>query len=173
MRGEHRRANRPRPLERDQAILKEWLKYDPETGVFTWRKSPPKRIVTGQVAGSDMRGYVRIMFRKVLYLAHRLAWVYMSDQPLPAFIDHINGVKSDNRWCNLRSASLAINQQNKHKAHKNSKTGVLGVSACGRGFRAAVRLMGKNHYSQTFRTIDEASLAYVEMKRRLHPGCTI
>lgn len=174
MRRCYKKIGRPRPLE-NRATLREWLNYDPETGVFTWRKSHPRHFSAGAVAGHLMplHGYIRINLYRVPYAAHRLAWLYMSDLPLPEVLDHINGQKDDNRWCNLRAADDSLNAQNVRKARKNSKTGVLGVTSNGRGYRAVVRLAGKNHYSTTFRTVDEASDAYLDMKRKLHEGCTI
>lgn len=164
-----------RPLY-DQAILKEWLSYDPATGEFRWLKKPSHRINVGALAGARMVGgtdYIQIMKSKQAYLAHRLAWVYMTGQLPPNMIDHINGIRHDNRWCNLRPADHAINQQNQRKARSNSQTGVLGVTCSGRGYRAIVGANGRNHYSTTYTTIEEAAAAYIEMKRRLHPGCTI
>lgn len=156
------------------AVLKEWLNYDPLTGLFRWLKNPPKKIIAGEIAGGPCGScYVGIMFQRRHYLAHRLAWVYMTGKLPSDMIDHINGIPNDNRWVNLRSADFKINNQNRRRPNLKSKTGVLGVTVCGSGFRAIVRTNGKNHYSTVFATVERAFDEYVTMKRRLHQGCTL
>lgn len=166
-------------IDRDELItdattLRRWLSYDPSNGVFTWLQKPAKYIAAGSQAGAvNACGYVSITLHKRPYLAHRLAWLYMTGKFPSDCVDHINGMRSDNRWRNLREANHALNQQNKRGANSNSKTGVLGVSRSGRGYRAALGVNGRNYYSRTFATVEEASAAYIAMKRQLHPGCVL
>jgi hypothetical protein len=106
--------------------LKAHLHYDPETGLFTWIKPTGDRVRVGYVAGckrSD-NGYVILKFERC-YLAHRLAFLYMTGS-IPKFVDHINGKRDDNRWCNLRSVSRSQNGQNMALPNTN-KSGVIGV----------------------------------------------
>ncbi len=151
------------------------LDYDPATGIFTWRVKPNRRIAAGDRAGYTRKtdGYTIIHIGGSNYLAQRLAWLHVKGEWPATEIDHRNTVRSDNRWDNLREAADFPNQQNIRKATKRSTTGVLGVSASGRGYRATVRLDRKNHYSTTYPTIEEAAAEYVSMKRQLHPGCTL
>jgi len=100
------------------------LNYDPETGIFT-RKS------NGMIAGglqSKGNGYsrIKISLNGKQYMAHRLAWTYMTGDAPPKEIDHIDRDATNNRWCNLRDAS-SENQRNKSKQRNNS-SGVTGVS---------------------------------------------
>jgi hypothetical protein len=158
----------------DLEVLKEWLTYDPLTGLFHWRKDPPKKIVAGKIAGGPSgAGYVSVMFTRKHHLGHRLAWLYITGKLPIGMIDHINGDPSDNRWENLREATYCVNAQNIRKATARSQTGVLGVTRHGPGFRAIVRTNGKNHYSTVYTTVERASAEYVAMKRRLHEGCTL
>lgn len=155
--------------------LRALLNYDPDTGVFTWRVKPNRRIAAGAVAGhvrSD-DGYVGLQIASVPYFAHRLAWTYMTGSPAPENIDHRNGIRHDNKWSNLREATHAINQQNKRKAKPGSKSGVLGAYPSGRGFRSMIGVNGKVYRLGTFDTAAEAHEAYVAAKRILHPGCTL
>jgi hypothetical protein len=85
-------------------------------------------------------------------------------------VDHINGVKLDNRWCNLRDATYAMNSHNLQKANSKSITGILGVQKTGRGFCAIVGLNNKSYYSPTYDTEIEAKAAYLAMKKILHIG---
>lgn len=158
-----------------QSRLKELLHYDPETGVFTYLTKPSYRVDIGDIAGCDNgKGYLQIRLDTVLYKAHRLAWLYMTGT-FPAYlIDHIDGVKSNNRWRNLREATKALNGQNRRVAHKNNESGFLGVSKrCEGQYRASINNGGVKWNIGTFKTPEDAHAAYVEAKRLLHSGSTL
>lgn len=152
--------------------VKELLSYDPETGVFTWKVSRNNQIRAGMIAGKGLNseGYHRIFIDGKFYGAHRIAWFYMMGI-WPDFVDHINWVKTDNRFANLRDVSNSVNQQNQRKAHKHNLSGLLGVSAKESGrFSANIRLNGKRHYLGTFHTAEAAHAAYLNAKCELHKG---
>ena len=157
------------------ARLVELLNYDPTTGVFTWRKKPSRRVVVGTIAGHVRPGdgYFVIMIARKVHYGHRLAWFYMTGAEPSYEVDHIDTIRTNNRFANLRLADSFPNQQNMRKPTKRNRSGALGVSAIGRGYRATVRHAGKNHYSRTFASVDEAYVEYVAMKRKLHAGCTL
>ena len=151
------------------------LEYRPETGEFIWISSPKPGVKAGDVAGSITRyGYVLISIKKKGYRAHRLAWFYTKKEWPKLLIDHINGIKSDNRIANLRDVSNTENLQNRSRPSKNNKSGELGVCVDARrkGFRADIRINGKLKFLGTFLSIDDARNAYVAAKRELHEGCT-
>lgn len=104
------------------AQLKELIFYDPENGILKKRK-------TGKILGSKISrdGYIRIRLRYKLYLAHRLAWLYMTGQFPKDQIDHINHNRSDNRFVNLREATNQENAKNR-KPHIKNKSKISGVS---------------------------------------------
>lgn len=107
--------------------LKEFLDYNPDTGVFVWRVSRGMRFIAGTQAGHlNQNGYVHIIVKYRQYKAHRLAWFYMYGVWPPEQIDHINGVSSDNRISNLR---LATQSQNKINSgiQRNNTSGFKGV----------------------------------------------
>lgn len=154
--------------------LKEILHYDPKTGIFTYIKRRGRKIRQGTTAGGTVYGgYIGIGINGKYYLAHRLAWLYMTGEMPKQFIDHINGNRADNRFCNLREVSNTENIQNQTKAHKGSKTGYLGVYAEGKRFFARVKVNGVIHHLGTHDTAEQAHEAYLEAKRRLHKTCTI
>ena len=107
-----------------QKELKNLLHYCPETGAFTWIYSAGAK-KAGSSAGSKKSGYIYIQIDKVIYKAHRLAWLYMCGI-WPKNIDHINHVKSDNKFLNLRNTSHRENMRNR-TISKNNKSGINGV----------------------------------------------
>jgi len=108
--------------------LIDYLSYDEETGLFTVIKHKASRRPIGSIAGAmEPDGYIRISIDKKAYPAHRLAWLYMTGDFPSDCIDHINHIRNDNRWCNLREATHKINARNARKSKRN-KSGVVGVS---------------------------------------------
>lgn len=156
--------------ELTQKYLRETLHYDPETGVFTWRVPPARNVKNGSVAGClTSHGYIQIGVKNRLYAAHRLAWLYVYGKWPTNLIDHINGVRSDNRITNLREATSAENQYNILKA-KNNTSGVKGVtwSKQHKKWRAQCRVNGKNHRLGLFADICEAEQVVKQFREQHH-----
>lgn len=158
--------------------LRAVLAYNPETGLFTRRISIAK-FRAGEVAGTqevrDGRVYLRIGVDGVRHYAHRLAWLYSTGAWPVAEVDHIDGNGLNNRIANLRDVSRAVNGQNMRQPHKDSRTGVLGVTwveAKGR-WRASITHNGRPKFLGYFDTAEAAQVKYLETKRRLHEGCTL
>lgn len=126
----------------DAATAAEWLHYDPATGQLAWKKSVRNSKAKGTIAGSiDSYGYVRIMVRGRRVKAHRLAWLLMTGDWPPLEIDHINGLKSDNRWKNLRLATPGQQKINR-PARRDSKSGLKYVSWRAKDSKWIARLRG-------------------------------
>lgn len=107
-------------------FLRDVLDYGAETGVFKWKKTLSQRNPAGNVAGThDSMGYVTITVQRVLWRGHRLAW-YMMTGESPTIVDHINGDRRDNRFCNLRAATCGQNRANQ-KVRKDSASGLKGI----------------------------------------------
>jgi len=107
--------------------IKDFLSYNPLTGVLTWKMAPSRKIKAGSVAGGVSKGvnpggYARIQIQLggKMYKAHRLAWfLHYGEQP-PKKIDHINNDATDNRIDNLRDGTGLVNAQNmKDRVRKN------------------------------------------------------
>ena len=111
-----------------QSELKALLHYDPETGVWTNRVQRGVRGAIGLETGSVRKqdGYRFIAIKKKYYSAHRLAFLYMEGSLPSDQVDHINHVKDDNRWCNIRHATSTMNNRNSPR-NWNNKSGVTGV----------------------------------------------
>lgn len=117
---------------------KEWLEeatralsYDPETGVITWLESRAQRKAGSEAGCTTPKGYRVIGMRNRNARVHQLAWFFMTGEWPTHEIDHKNGVRTDNRWENLRKASPAQNHYNRHKVQGTSR--YLGVHAVRKG----------------------------------------
>jgi hypothetical protein len=164
--------------------LRELLHYNPETGVFIRLNSPHGKWKPGQTVGSinSVSGYLVVGVDKHQHYGHRLAWLYMTGEWPFDEIDHINGVRADNKWQNLRNAPRNINAQNMRRANSINTSGLLGVTRVGPSvgsrrttekWAATIKTAGKRKYLGIFDTQEEAHQAYLTEKRRIHDGCTI
>lgn len=148
--------------------LNELLDYDPETGIFRWKKPTSNRVNVGAIAGTDHNlGYRIVMIDRSRYLAHRLAWkMHYGNDPKDQ-IDHVNGIKSDNRIQNLRECTHAENQRNRGK-NTNNTTGYKGVYLNGGKYSAKITLIGKVTYLGCYDTAEEAHEAYKKAAKKYH-----
>lgn len=108
-----------------QSELREALRF--ENGIFYWKKSS-KGVKRKDFKAGCLRsaGYVAIRINKRIYQAHVLAWLYEYGEFIPGEIDHINGVRNDNRLENLRRCSKSENSINKTR-QSNNTSGIPGV----------------------------------------------
>lgn len=153
-----------------QILLLQNLTYEPEFGVFRWKKSPAQSVPSGGVAGRmSSSGYVQIPFKRNYFVAHRLAWLWVYGVEPAGQIDHVNGNRSDNRISNLRDVSQSMNQQN-CKLRKDNKSGKKGVtwhpSSC--KWQAAISVNGRSKYLGVFQDVEEASQAYLLAAKQFH-----
>lgn len=101
--------------------------YDPATGALVWKEPIRNHQLKGKAAGSPTwNGYRSVQVRDKLVKVHRLIWCWMTGDWPVGDIDHINSIRSDNRWCNLRSANRQQNNANS-RVSKNNKSGFKGV----------------------------------------------
>lgn len=145
-----------------QDELKQWLHYDPLTGVFTWLKANSNRVFVGRVAGSVRKntGYVMIHINKKFYYGHRLAWLYVHGYFPASYMDHIDGNPNNNRIENLREATPTQNNWNRRVSPK-STTGLKGVWRVKSGFAAYIATGSKRKSLGIFDTPEEAHQAYL------------
>jgi hypothetical protein len=156
--------------------LREILSYDPETGVLTWIAPISSRSKPGEPAGTiTPLGYVRIGMFREQHLGHRLAWLHVYGKWPNGDLDHINGVRHDNRLVNLREATRSGNNQNIRAARSDSAHGFLGAtwSKAAQKWRASICVNRKQKTLGTFDSAEEAHAAYLKAKAELHPYSTI
>ena len=151
------------------ARLREVLNYDPETGIFTRREKHCRKVRVGEVAGSvSPTGYVIVRLFNRNYRAHRLALAYVEGCFPQGEVDHINRVRSDNRYANLRHATRLENAQNTTKNSLN-QCGLAGVRLTkSQRWSAQIGLNRKQKHLGTFDTPQEAHAAYLAAKASLH-----
>ncbi len=149
--------------------LQEVLHYAPDTGLFTWKVSKGT-MMAGSAAGSPSAdGYIRIKINKKFHRAHRLAWFCVHGIWPEELIDHINGVRSDNRIANLRKATRTDNNRNR-KMQKNNTSGVKGVTwnKQGNKWAANCKVNGKQHHVGYFTSIAKADQAVKKFREKNH-----
>jgi hypothetical protein len=154
--------------------LRELLHYDPETGLFTRRIAHYGHPAGSAIGSTHNVGYVRLHVDGRSYLAHRLAWLYMTGEWPEQQVDHRDGDRANNRFENLRDVTRSVNFQNQRRARGNNKhSALLGAFKKRDRWESRIKVDGAYIRLGTFRTAEEAHTAYIEAKRRLHPGCTI
>lgn len=111
-----------------QDKLKSIFEYEPVTGILRWKEAR-SNMIKGSIAGSiHPSGYKVVTIESESYKLHRIIWIMLfANIPDGFYIDHINGIKFDNRLENLRLATNSQNQQNR-PAPKNSSSGYRGVT---------------------------------------------
>jgi hypothetical protein len=143
--------------------LRDALDYDRESGLFLWKKFKNGNQSVGWFPGSkNSAGYPRINFGGKSYLAHRLAWLFVTGGWPEAVIDHIDGNPSNNRWANLRPATRAQNCMNS-RPQGRSASGLKGVSLHSKSGKWVAHINGS--YLGTFLTKDEARAVRVAAER--------
>jgi hypothetical protein len=178
--------------------LRRLVAYNPQTGALTWLPREPKHFRAGRedkegrhspahrakvwnshyagtpaLAAIERAGYGHGDIFAKRYKAHRVAWaLYYGEWP-EGEIDHINGIRSDNRLINLRVVSHKDNMRNQ-RLSKANKSGVIGVCwASHRGkWSAQIKVNRKKLHLGLFGTIKEAAAARkaAERKYGFHPN---
>lgn len=148
-----------------QDKLKQIIHYSPETGIFTWlmfrggKARPGKQSgYLAQMSSRNENKYRVIGIYGKNYLAHRLAFLYMTGSFPKHHVDHINHDGADNRWINLREASSTDNNRNIRKHHDN-RTGICGVSMNGNRWVAKIGSDGKQICVGRFDNLFDAACA--------------
>lgn len=152
--------------------LRSRLHYNPETGVFTWtnmpgRAGPGKR---GRIAGSIRKsGHREIGIDGRQYPAGSLAWLYMHGRWPPRRVDHENNEPDDNRFTNLRLATVSQNMQNSRRRSDN-KSGHKGVTwhAARKKWAAKITVDGRQIFLGHFDTAEAAGAARRKAAKKYH-----
>lgn len=160
------------------ADLLDLMDYNSDEGTFTWRRRG-RPFFDNRFAGTpalnvqNRDGYLCGAIGGRQYLAHRVAWAtYYGEWP-DGQMDHINGIRNDNRIANLRVVTAFENQKNRGIPN-GSKSGVLGVSwrARSKSWQVYICVDGRRIYVGSYQTIPEAAAAREAADRKygFHPN---
>ncbi|MFA5925041.1 MAG: HNH endonuclease [Methylococcaceae bacterium] len=169
-----------------QEFLQECFNYNPYTGILTWRERPLSHFKTVSTmrknntqyanteAGNLMsNGYLRVTISYTVYQVHRVIYKLVTGLEPPPELDHENNIKTDNRWSNLRTATVNQNRHNIRKPRDNT-SGYKGVSTYkGRKgdsikFAAAIVINKKRIFLGYFRDPKIAHEVYCEASKKYH-----
>lgn len=167
-------ATKPLP---SPEVLRQLLRYDPETGSLFWLERVPSMFKPGLMGSGAVcsawnsrhaghqadkiskLGYRQLKIFDTTYFAHRVAWeIAFGGIPSGGEIDHMNGDRSDNRVCNLRLASRIDNAKNLKKPSHNT-SGHIGVRLEKGKWVAFIGLDGKKMTIGRFFNMADAVLA--------------
>ncbi len=173
----------------DLELLRAVLGYDAETGALVWKErtadlfiEPPEAVTAkarkwnARFAGKPAftaraEGYRRGRVLGVGLLAHRVAWAIHHGCWSEEQIDHINGIRDDNRIANLREVRDGENGRNA-KRHRDNRSGATGVRRIGERWGASLTYCGRYYHLGTFDT-KEAAIAVRKVAERrfgFHPN---
>ncbi len=141
-------------------VLEEWVEYNPIDGKHRWKKIKTDKTTIGGIVGSQKENeYNNIKFKGRQIHGHRLAFL-QEEGYLPKLVDHINRVKSDNRWENLREATYSLNAQNTETRSTNS-SGARGVhyDTKKEKWTATIKLQNKSIWLGYHENLEEAVAA--------------
>ena len=155
--------------------IRENLRYDPETGYLWWTNPSENSVRTPKslnkpVGYTHSEGYLHFSFKlsskKVWLFSHRVAWfLYYGSWPKD-MLDHINGIRWDNRIENLREATNEQNARNQ-RSHKDSLSQHKG--ACwdkqNQKWKARIMVSGKQKSLGSYASEEEAARAYDKAAR--------
>lgn len=152
-------------------LIRTRFRYDPESGKLFWiHKNKHHPRLYGKEAGcvSDGRVFVKVQGKRMPRA--RVAYIYMTGV-IPSLIDHMNGNTLDDRWVNLRVASLSQNNWNiSPNKRKSKKSGLpLGVRVLTNGtYQSRIAAHGKTYCLGAFDSAEDAHKAYLEAKLKIH-----
>lgn len=159
-------------MEVTKKVLDDCFIYNKETGDLFWKNRPTshfknirarnswntkysgKQVGTVHNTNSGKQYILTSIFNKKYHI-HRIIWFLWSGNWPKNEIDHINGVSTDNRICNLRDVTRSENNKNLRISKRNN-SGHIGVREYKHGFIVEIGYKGKSKYIGKFKTMNEA-----------------
>ena len=160
--------------ELTQKKLKELLRYDQVTGLFTWKVDAGNGVKIGDIAGClHSRGYMHVRISGVGYKSHRLSWLFVYGYFPENEVDHIDRIRHHNWISNLREASRSCNARNTGNPATNT-SGVKGVywHKSRNKWYAQTKVNGKRKYLGSYKNFHNAVCARLMAEQCLNwEGC--
>ena len=150
--------------------IKNALAYDPETGIFHWKIYRAGTARAGDKAGvRKKRGWIEIQVFGKRYKAAVLAWAIMTGEWPSLEVDHVNTVRDDDRWENLRLATRQQNCINRRSVNEYGLKGVQFLRRCTkRPWKARIMVNGEHINLGFYATKEEAHEAYCRGAAKYH-----
>jgi hypothetical protein len=164
--------------------LRECFNENFDTGILTWKERPLEhfynehsyyawltRWSNKQAGTKDTKGgiQIKVRYHSTLYLvfAHRIIWALKTGSWPKFYIDHVNGIRSDNRFENLRECTLAENAQNQ-KLFSNNTSGYRSVSWSNTKKKWKINTQIRGLHRLTFDDPAEASKVYLDARAKVY-----
>jgi hypothetical protein len=186
-RPERRHAVAKRQLPSPE-LLRQLLRYEPETGRLFWLHREPRHFNHSERRTADQScsawntryagkeaftyrcpktGYPMSYVLNQNMTAHRVIVAMMSGE-WPFEVDHDNGIHDDNRWTNLNPVASRSEQMKNQRLRSDNTSGVFGVGLDHGAWRARI---GKKWIGR-FKSFDEAVAARraAEIEEGYHPN---
>lgn len=147
--------------------LREYLDYEPETGVLRWKKASG-HVGAGAIAGGLCgNGYRYIRFKRTRLLNHRVAFALHHGRWPHPYCDHADGNPLNNCADNLRECSASENRRNSRISQRN-RSGIKGVDKFSASrWRVRVQL-GERVHAKYFRRLEDAAAYVKQLREQLH-----
>lgn len=155
-------------LDLEAARLRELLTYHPLTGIFTWNISRGSRKKDGIAGNINTTGHIQIQIDGKVFLALRLAFLWMTEKWPADRSDHRNLIKTNNVWTNLRECTHSQNRANVPCEARNTSgyKGVYWHAIMGR-WCASIKKDGIKYALGYFDAPQEGHIAYAAKAKEL------
>lgn len=163
------RPRKPGPFTWEEARY--WTNYDPETGVVTWAKPKSKIRPGAEVGWETYKGYRYFEICGTAWYTHVFIWFWMTGErpPKKMQVDHINRVRNDNRWSNLRLSTAGENQANTDRyGEMRGITPITNSRGVVVRYRVRVRHRTLGKHLGYFKTLEEAKRVYREEATKIY-----
>jgi hypothetical protein len=162
------KVNRDKENNLSHDYLTTILRYDPDTGEFTYLKSRGPKAAGSRAGYLHHSGYRIIEINSKTFLEHRLAWFYCFMEWPYNNIDHIDRNTQNNRIDNLRDVNHSKNMCNRN-INTNNTSGFPGVSKYNKKWKASF----KNTHIGYYNSPEEAYIAYLNYRKEIEHEDTI
>jgi hypothetical protein len=165
-----------------QEFLQECFDYNPETGVLIWKEKPRELFNTDSgwiksnkqtsgklITSTNNKGYIVGILNGSYFAMHRVIWKLMTGDEPKFEIDHVNNIRNDNRWCNLREANLFENKYNQSLRTDNT-SGTKGVhwNIGNKAWVGRVRYNGKRYLVCQNQSKEYVEAEVIKFRNDLH-----
>ena len=155
----------------ESTLTKDFLHeaFEYKDGNIYWKLRTFRTRVKGKVAGQRRPdGYMAVGINGKIYKVHRIIFM-MHHGCFPQTVDHINGIKDDNRIENLRAATFSENCLNRGLRPDNAAQikGVRWVQSSKR-WRVRVTVNKKRRFLGDFKDVELAELVAIEARDKYH-----